>query len=167
LKQADCLNRSNWALASTGLKAKLTPTCATCANRPLEMNGGHNETPARGQAQPGQGGRYADAAGTCKIAQGKVRAKRAGLYHIQPEGGEPFTIEAKGRDAWALDQLREAGPKGCTTIEQPALRWSAYVHNLRGLGVPIETLTEPHGGEFSGTHGRYVLRCEVRKGGAT
>jgi hypothetical protein len=32
--------------------------------------------------------------------------------------------------------------------------------------VPIETVTEPHSGEFSGTHGRYVLRADVVKGGA-
>jgi len=130
------------------------------------MSGGQKETPARGQAQPGQDGRFATAAGTCRVAQPKGRAKRAGLYHIQPEGGEPFTIEAKGRNAWALDRLREAGAKGCTPIAEPAPRWSAYVHNLRGVGVPIETLTEPHGGEFSGKHGRYVLRATVQKGGA-
>jgi len=130
------------------------------------MGGGQNETPARGQAQPGQGNRYAEAAGTLNITQGKARAKRAGLYHITPEGGEPFTLYAMGREAWALDRLRWAGPKGCTPIEQPAPRWSAYVHTLRGHGVPIETLYEPHGGEFSGHHGRYILRADVRKGGA-
>ncbi len=109
---------------------------------------------------------HAMAAGTRTIAQEAGQANRAGLYHIQPEGGEPFQIYAKGRDAWALDRLCEAGPKGCTPKEQPAPRWSAYVHNLRGLGVPIETVTEPHGGEFAGHHGRYVLRAHVSKGGA-
>ena len=109
---------------------------------------------------------HANAAGTRKVAQAKARARRAGLYRITPETGEVFTIEAKGREAWALDRLLWAGPKGCTPIEQPAPRWSAYVHKLRGLGVPIETLREPHGGEFAGHHGRYVLRAAVRKGGA-
>lgn len=117
---------------------------------------------ATGARKPG----HATAAGTRKIAHSKARAKRAGLYHIQPEGGEAFTIQIKGRDAWALDRLREAGPRGCTPIDQPAPRWSAYVHNLRGLGVPIETVTEAHGGEFAGHHGRYVLRAKVGKGGA-
>jgi hypothetical protein len=130
------------------------------------MGGGQMETPARGQAQPGQDGRFATAAGTCKIAHGKRRAKRSGLYHITLESGEAFTIEAKGREAWALDRLRLAGTKGCTPITEPAPRWSAYVHKLRGQGVPIETVQEPHGGEFSGTHGRYVLRADVQKGGA-
>ena len=130
------------------------------------MGGGRKETPRGWRADTGRDSHKAKAAGTSKISQAKGRAKRAGLYHIQPEGGEAFTILAKGRDAWALDRLREAGPKGCTPIDQPAPRWSAYVHNLRGLGVPIETLTELHGGEFSGTHGRYILRAVVQKGGA-
>ena len=124
------------------------------------------ETPRGWQADTGQGNRYAKAAGTENIAQGKGRAKRSGLYHVTPEDGEPFTIEAKGREAWALDRLRFAGPKGCTPITEPAPRWSAYVHKLRGQGVPIETVTEPHGGPYSGTHGRYVLRADVRKGDA-
>lgn len=131
------------------------------------MRGGQDETPRGWQADTGQESHKAEAAGTCKIAQPKGRAKRAELYHIQPEGGEPFQIYAKGRDAWALDRLREAGPKGCTPGDQPAPRWSAYVHNLRGLGVPVETVTEPHGGEFAGHHGRYVLRAKVQKGGGT
>ena len=129
------------------------------------MGGGQNETPRGWQADTGKGNRYAIAAGTWTIAQAKGPAKRAGLYHVTPEGGEPFTIEAKGREAWALDRLLTAGPKGCTPIDQPAPRWSAYVHKLRKRGVPIETVTEPHGGAFSGTHGRYVLRAVVQKGG--
>lgn len=135
------------------------------------MKGGQNENPGARGAQPGQGNRFAEAAGTLRIAQNDIlwirprqRAKRE-IYFIHPEDGEPFTIEARGREAWALDRLTEAGPRGCTPIEQPAPRWSAYVHRLRGLGVPIETVTEPHGGAFAGTHGRYVLRARVVKGG--
>ena len=130
------------------------------------MGGGHEMTRNLREQEPGRDSRHANAAGTPNIAQGKARAKRAGTYHITPEGGETFTIYAKGREAWALDRLRWAGPKGCTPIEQPAPRWSAYVFCLRGRGVPIETIYEPHGGEFSGHHGRYVLRADVRKGGA-
>jgi len=82
-----------------------------------------------------------------------------------PDSGcEPFTIEAKGREAWALDRLIQSGPAGCTPMTQPAPRWSAYVHRLRAQGVPIETLHEPHDGAFSGIHGRYVLRAQVVKG---
>jgi hypothetical protein len=130
------------------------------------MGGGQKETPVRGQAQPGQDSRLDSAAGSCIIARAQGHAKRAGLYHVTTEGGERFTIEAKGREAWALDRLRFAGPKGCTPITEPAPRWSAYVHKLRGQCVPIETVTEPHGTPYSGTHGRDVLRADVRKGGA-
>lgn len=130
------------------------------------MGGGQEMTRNLREQEPGQGSRQAITADTLNIPQAKCRTRRTGLYHITPESGEPFAIEAKGRDAWALDRLRLAGPRGCTPIEQPAPRWSAYVFNLRGMGVPIETIHEPHGGEFSGHHGRYVLRADVRKGGA-
>jgi len=33
------------------------------------MGGGQKETPVRGQAQPGQDGRFATAAGTCNLTQ--------------------------------------------------------------------------------------------------
>lgn len=135
------------------------------------MGGGHEETPRGWRADTGRGSHKANAAGTCKVAQAKGRAKRAGLYHIKPEGGgEAFTITAAGRDAWALDRLCEAGPTGCTPITEPAPRWAAYIHNLRGLGVPIETVTEPHSGDFPGTHARYVLHATVTpetEGGAS
>ena len=66
-----------------------------------------------------------------------------------------------GRDRWALEALIAAGGDGCTPIDTPGPRWSGYVHNLRNLGVPIETVTEAHGGPFKGTHARYVLRALV------
>lgn len=66
-----------------------------------------------------------------------------------------------GRDAWCLLRLWLAGGQGCTPIEQPAPRWSHYVFKLRRKGFLIETIDEPHGGPFSGTHARYVLRGQV------
>jgi len=80
------------------------------------MSGGQINTAARGQAQPGQDGRLATAAGTCKIAHPQRQTKCSALYHVTPEGCGPFTIEANGRKAWALDRLIEAGPKGCTPL---------------------------------------------------
>ena len=73
----------------------------------------------------------------------------------------------KGRVRWTLDQLRQAGVTGCTPIQNPAPRWSAYVKTLREMGVPIETIREPHEGDYPGFHGRYVLRATVTqaKGG--
>ncbi|MFZ3580768.1 winged helix domain-containing protein [Loktanella sp. DJP18] len=89
-------------------------------------------------------------------------------------GNAPFTIinfdrnhlhiYVKGRDKWALGQLIGAGNRGCTPIENPAPRWSAYVFNLREIGVQIDTVHEPHGGDFSGLHGRYILRSRVLPG---
>ncbi|MFA4994176.1 MAG: hypothetical protein WC521_02605 [Bdellovibrionales bacterium] len=67
----------------------------------------------------------------------------------------------KGRDAWTLNELVRCGERGCTPIDNPAPRWSAYVHSLRKEGFRIETITEPHGGTFAGTHARYVLRTPV------
>lgn len=131
------------------------------------MSGGQKKNPGVVKAHPRFGNRYAEAAGSFKITRSEDYAKLTNVYLIYPEvGSEPFVIEAKGREAWALDRLIEAGSRGCTPIEQPAPRWSAYVHRLRALGVPIDTRHEPHGGAFAGIHGRYILRAYVVKGGA-
>jgi hypothetical protein len=57
--------------------------------------------------------------------------------------------------------LLAAGETGCTYINQPAPRWSGYIHELRKLGTVIDTLQEAHGGPFPGHHARYVLRSSV------
>jgi len=85
------------------------------------------------------------------------------LFTIHREENEPLQILVKGRDRWALECLIAAGRKGCTPIDTPGPRWSAYVHNLRTLGVPIETLHESHGGPFAGSHARYVLKAAVTR----
>ncbi len=77
---------------------------------------------------------------------------------ILPDG-RPFKVI--GRDAWALKNLVRAGKSGCTPIDHPGPRWSHYVFKLRGRGIVIETVDEPHGGQFAGTHARYVLRSDV------
>jgi hypothetical protein len=67
------------------------------------------------------------------------------------------------REVWALDCLLAAGETGCTPLSDPGPRWSGYVHKLRhNHSLNIETITEPHGGEFAGHHARYVLRSDVR-----
>ena len=78
-----------------------------------------------------------------------------------PTSTTTATIIVKGRDRWALESLIRAGSKGCTPIDHPGPRWSAYVFELRKLGVVIETLHEKHGGPFKGNHARYVLRSTV------
>ena len=84
------------------------------------------------------------------------------------EGADgPQSAVLTGRLLWTLQQLVRAGARGVTPIERPAPRWSHYVHQLRALGLYIETIREEHGGDFPGHHGRYVLRSPVAiKGGA-
>jgi hypothetical protein len=95
-------------------------------------------------------------------ANGKVRRKaKTAKYRVTLENGKTFHLHVKGRTQWALEQLRNAGESGCTPIKHPGPRWSAYVHVLRSGGVAIETVTEEHGGDYPGHHGRYILRCVV------
>lgn len=78
------------------------------------------------------------------------------------DGFKTQTITIAGRDAWALQELVNAGAKGCTPIDHPGPRWSGYVHKLRKLGIRVETIHESHGGVFPGRHARYVLRSRVQ-----
>lgn len=120
------------------------------------------KTPAQQQLQPGLDNRYANAAGTTEIAHQKRKRHNGGTpYRITCGTDGSFRIMVSGRVRWALEQLRKAGAHGCTPIKNPAPRWSAYVFDLRELGVQVETIAEPHGGEFSGHHARYVLRSVV------
>ena len=88
------------------------------------------------------------------------------LYLVYPDDGDLCEIRVSGRFDWALDELIKAGPIGIVLMENPAPRWSAYVHGLWSLGVEIDTVMEPHEGLFPGKHGRYVLQSLVLKGGA-
>ena len=83
------------------------------------------------------------------------------LYAVTPRDGSTLHVQVQGRDRWALECLRAAGDDGCTPINQPAPRWSAYVWNLRQRGIEVETVHEQHGGPFPGRHARYVLRSRV------
>ena len=67
----------------------------------------------------------------------------------------------RGRFAWTLANLIEAGERGVTTLERPAPRWSHYIFRLRRDGVPIQTIEERHGGNYAGRHGRYRLTAPV------
>jgi hypothetical protein len=70
-------------------------------------------------------------------------------------------VTVRGREAWALLALQAAGERGCTPIDHPGPRWSGYVHDLRRLDFVIDTIHEPHGGNFPGLHARYVLRSSI------
>jgi hypothetical protein len=122
------------------------------------------------QEVPGQKKRHASTADASKVPHRKAKRHNAGTpYRVVSSEGYTFRIVVTGRTRWALEELRKAGLRGCTPIDNPAQRWSAYIHELRELGVEIETITEPHEGAFPGWHGRYVLRSGVTqdwKGGA-
>ena len=77
--------------------------------------------------------------------------------------GKPFVLRLKGRQAWMLEQLLEAGPAGFTSQDAPGARISGYVSQLRLKGVPIGTIRQKHGGPFPGFHGIYLLDCQVRR----
>lgn len=85
-------------------------------------------------------------------------SKLSVTFRVEPDG---TPLKAVGRDAWACLALVAAGARGCTPITTPGPRWSAYVHNLRRLGLVIETIHERHDGAFPGHHARYVLRSTV------
>lgn len=85
----------------------------------------------------------------------------AARFTVTKTCGSIETITVSGRDRWALECLISADQRGCTPIDTPGPRWSSYVHNLRKLGVKIETITEAHDGPFKGNHARYVLRSTV------
>lgn len=93
----------------------------------------------------------------------KNKPWKAARYTVSHDVAALFTVSVKGRERWTLECLIEAGTKGCTPIDIPAPRWSAYVFDLRKRGIEIETIHEPHGGQFKGTHVRYVLRSKVSR----
>src|SRR6056297_2098867 len=131
---------------------------------------GKKNAPCSWQAGTTRDDPFAAATDTRNVSPKRVERQTGGTpYRITPSAGDPFNIAVSGRDRWALEQLRKAGARGCTPIHNPAPRWAAYVHDLRTLGVEIETITEPHEGDFPGHHARYVLRSGVsldREGGA-
>ena len=91
-----------------------------------------------------------------------IRTWGKALFTIQNDDGTTRAITVSGRDRWALQNLLAAGPNGCTPLDHPGPRWSAYTFNLRHeYGLEIETVTEQHGGPFQGNHARYVLRSHV------
>lgn len=60
------------------------------------------------------------------------------------------------RALWALNEM-EKHPLGITSRQYPGVRLSDCIFKLRKAGYVIETIREQHGGEFSGSHGRYRL----------
>lgn len=77
--------------------------------------------------------------------------------------GSAGKFSVAGKDAMTLEALLETGKSGITALELSntwALRLGAYVHDLRKLGLSIETIREPHD-DMGGWHARYVLHSSV------
>lgn len=84
-------------------------------------------------------------------------------FLVERPNGFSLAIEVVGRNRWALEMLIAAGQRCCSPIEAPGPRWSGYVQMLRQLGVSIETICENQGGDFAGSHARYVLASKVSR----
>ena len=82
-------------------------------------------------------------------------------FDVITADGQEHCVLVHGRDRWALECLLAAGELGCTPIDHPGPRWSAYVFKLRRLGIEIETVHESHDGPFRGRHARYILKSQV------
>jgi hypothetical protein len=73
----------------------------------------------------------------------------------------PKPINVPKRAAWFLEERVKASAAGVTTIDYPGVRVGDCILKLRKAGVDVQTIYEPHEGEFAGRHGRYVLRSRV------
>ncbi len=76
---------------------------------------------------------------------------------ITPDG----PIQAVGREGETLLMLVCGGEQGVSAYDFPGgppFRLSAYVHDLRRMGLAIRTEREPHAG---GVHALYVLETPV------
>lgn len=93
----------------------------------------------------------------------KVTAWGRLAFYVRNSTAPAKQITVYGRERWALECLIEAGEMGCTPIKKPGPRWSAYIFDLRSMGIDIETIREAHHGPFEGTHARYVLRSQVTR----
>lgn len=87
-----------------------------------------------------------------------MRGAKSYSLKVQINGPEGRILNLTGRVAQTLDKLIEAGELGITSFHHPGPRLSHYILVLRKQGFTIETRDERHSGQFSGEHGRYILR---------
>jgi hypothetical protein len=102
-------------------------------------------------------------------APGERKPRRGGdpaTFELTEADGSTRRFSTCGRFAMTLKALIEAGAEGVTSMtlaQSWAIRTSHYVYRLRrDHGLMIETIKEPHDGEFAGHHARYVLHDRVR-----
>lgn len=78
---------------------------------------------------------------------------QAPLLNVQP-------LLLPNRTVMILEEMI-AKPEGITSIDYPGVRVADAVLKLRKAGVDVQTIHEPHGGEFAGHHARYILISRV------
>ncbi|CAH1692292.1 hypothetical protein CHELA1G11_21063 [Hyphomicrobiales bacterium] len=107
-----------------------------------------------------QGDRREGLLAICALAtcRGWSKAQHHAFFIKATQADRIFDLKP---DRLLLHELLLAGEQGVTTLGNSALRWSDCVFKLRKKGIVIETIDEKHGGPFSGTHGRYVLRSPI------
>ena len=116
------------------------------------------KTPKAGGAAKGANPASFSTLGTLNQYTGQ-RGRRKRILAHGPAGD--FLVA--GKDAMALEALIKARKCGVIALELSntwALRLGAYVHRLRGHGLDIETIREPHD-DMGGWHARYVLHSPV------
>jgi hypothetical protein len=74
----------------------------------------------------------------------------------------PITVPS-GQLLQTLEALIHCGATGCSFFDNPAPRWSSYIHRLRTRGFDIQTVRENHEGQFPRYHARYFLLSEVTR----
>ena len=85
-------------------------------------------------------------------------------FLVTDSTGRIRPLNLTGRNAQCLKALIESRDRGITALDLggAAVRISNYILALRrDHGIEIETITEKHGGEFAGNHGRFRLRSTV------
>ena len=116
------------------------------------------ETPKAARTAKGVYPASLAAIGTNSQYTGKQQARKRILAR-----GPAGEFSVAGKDAMTLHALISVGKAGITALEQSntwALRLGAYIHRLRGHGLDIDTIREPHD-DIGGWHGRYVLNSQV------
>lgn len=92
------------------------------------------------------------------------RARNSGVrYVVTADTVSRVVVVTEPRVVQTLDLLIERGERGLTSMESPGVRLSSYIHKARGLGIPVRTDHEKHGGRFAGTHANYKLDANVRR----
>jgi hypothetical protein len=87
--------------------------------------------------------------------------QQRGLPHVYARTADGRAIQANGREGETLIGLVEKGHRGLRAYDfagGPPFRLAAYVFDLKGMGLAIQTRREAHG---TGWHGVYVLETPV------